>query len=84
MTLQITLSPEIESQLLLLAQSQGKDMASLVMEAVEEKLADEDGVRPCASAEERVREFDRLIAGCKPVGHFVDDSRERIYEGRGE
>jgi len=36
------------------------------------------------TAEEWVAEFRAWAASRTPVTHFVDDSRESIYEGRGE
>ena len=37
-----------------------------------------------ASAEEWVKAFREWAASHQPEGHFVDDSRESIYDGRGE
>jgi hypothetical protein len=40
--------------------------------------------RTSRSAEQWVAEWRAWIASHAPVTHFVDDSREAIYEGRGE
>ena len=37
-----------------------------------------------ASPEEWVKAFREWAASHQPVDHFVDDSRESIYDGRGE
>lgn len=64
----------------------GKDVATLIREAVDEKL-NAPGV-PSDPSElpyaQWKQAFDRWVGGRRPVGHFVDDSRESIYAGRGE
>ncbi|HOB72952.1 MAG TPA: hypothetical protein PKG54_00365 [Phycisphaerae bacterium] len=87
MTLQIELSPEIEARLREQAAAVGKDPAAFAREAVEEKLA--ASARPAAdssklSNKQRAAKWLAWVDSHRPVGHFVDDSRESIYEGRGE
>lgn len=84
MTLQIALSPETEALLRQQAEAAGKDPARFALEALEEKLAVDAEERSRPSRSQRIEAFDAWVASHKPVGHFVDDSRESIYEGRGE
>ena len=85
MTLNLSFSPEVEAKLRARAAAAGKDLATLVREAVEEKLASSDGGRNSRrTAEQWEAEFEAWVSGRKPVTHPVDDSREGIYSGRGE
>ncbi len=89
MTLHVPLSEEAEARLRECAAAEGKDVPTIVAEAIEEKLRileeeAADRQRRPRTTEEWVAEFRRWVASHKPVGHFVDDSRESIYEGRGE
>jgi len=86
MTVSISLPPETEAKLREQAAVTGKDIPTLVREALEEKLADDVGTKGPADIayDQWVAEFDAWVASHKPVGHFVDDSRESIYAGRGE
>jgi hypothetical protein len=86
MTLSISFPTEIEAKLRERATATGKDVATLVREAVEEKLSGGNGAKIPADMpyEQWLAAFDAWVAGHKPVGHFVDDSRESIYAGRGE
>jgi hypothetical protein len=98
MTLMLTLPPELESQLRQRATAAGKDLAALVREAVEEKLA-RDAAPPAHPDPintgnlpyiEWRKRFDSWMgevaarASRYPEGFVVDDGREGIYEGRGE
>lgn len=87
MTLQISLSPEVESRLREQAKAAGKDLATFVKEVVEE-LADrgngsqvEGGSVP---PDKWTGEWHAWAAGHRRLDHVVDDSRENIYAGRGE
>lgn len=86
MTLQIDLTPELESRLRREAAAAGKDVSTFAREALEETLSaaetESQNIRP--SKEQRLAEWRALTAGARPSGHIVDDSRESIYEGRGE
>jgi hypothetical protein len=86
MTVTISFRPDTEAKLREQAVATGKDVPTLVVEAVEEKFAGGNGIKPPAEVpyEQWVVEFDAWVASHKPVGHFVDDSRESIYAGRGE
>ena len=87
MTLHIALSPETEAQLRQRAAEAGKDPAEFAREALEEKLAGsfhtaaDEAPLP---ADQRVAELLRWVASHRPLEHDADDSRESIYEGRGE
>jgi predicted transcriptional regulator len=87
MSLTISFSPEVEARLRERAAASGKDVPTLVREAVEEKLSattPEIKPRNGMSREQWLAEFNAWVNSHNPVGHFVDDSRESIYAGRGE
>ena len=86
MTITLTLSPETGSKLRELAAATGKDVPTVIREAVEEKLASEgDASVPSEMPYDRWKAaFDQWVASHRPAGHYVDDSREGIYAGRGE
>ena len=87
MTLTLSLSSDVEARLRDYAARSGKDVPTLIREAIEEKLT----VAPPAPVDagtipfdQWILKFNEWIASHKPVQHFVDDSRESIYEVRGE
>lgn len=86
MTLTVSFGPEVEARLRERAAAAGKDVESIVREAVDEKLA--AAVAPTGpegkSYEQWVAELHAWAASHQPVSHLVDDSRESIYAGRGE
>ena len=89
MTLTIPLSHETETRLRQQAAALGKDVAAFVRETVEEKLASLP--KRDLTPSERASAWDRWVAHMRdwveknvPPGHTLDDSRESIYEGRGE
>jgi hypothetical protein len=86
MTVNISRPPETEARLRNQAAAAGKDVASLVREAIEEKLASGDSMEPSTGAgyEKWLLEFNSWVSSHRPVGHFVDDSRESIYSERSE
>lgn len=87
MTLQIELPPETEARLREQAKAAGKDPAAFARDAIEEKLAlsaDPAAESPRLSVEQRITEWMAWAKSHAPLGHDVDDSRESIYEGRGE
>jgi hypothetical protein len=85
MTLTLSFPPETEAKLRERAAASGKDVETIVREAVDEKLAaGADTTGAAKSAEEWVAEFMAWVESHPPVTHFVDDSRESIYAGRGE
>jgi hypothetical protein len=89
MTLNIPLSPEKEAKLRARADALGTDPTHFVLEALEEKLAKADG-NGGASPDARIAAWNRFVAGMRnwtqtlPADHRMDDTREAIYEGRGE
>lgn len=85
MTLTLNLSPELEQQIRKAADSAGEDVESFVLQAVHARLGGggvANGVLDDKLAWRQL--FDAWLASRTPVEHFVDDSRESIYEGRGE
>ena len=60
-------------------------MESIVREAVEEKLGGSVSAGPEGKTREQwAAEFKAWVASHKSVTHFVDDSRDSTYAGRGE
>ena len=85
MTFQVPLSPETEAEIRKRAAQAGKDPTDFVREAVEEKLASlESETAEPSHAIQRVERFLAWVASHRPQGRLADDSRESIYEGRGD
>lgn len=90
MTIRIQISEAAEARLLERAAAEGRDPADLALQAVEEKFASGSGSSARASCGASADAWARFTANMHewtrriPVGHEVDDSRESIYEGRGE
>jgi hypothetical protein len=88
MSVIIPFPPEIEAKLRESAAAAGKDVGTFVREAVEEKLG--LGAPAQKSPDEWSAEFGAWMrdvatrASAYPEGFVVDDSRQSIYEGRGE
>lgn len=83
MSIKIELPAEIVRQLAQDSARQGKTPEELVTEILTERLATRPKPKKLSS-----EEFDKLlqeIIDLHPqVSHVVDDSRDSIYEGRGE
>lgn len=88
MTLQISLSDDSEARLRQYAAAAGKDVPSVVAEAIEEKLAiyGSDGETDSRklSPEQWIAELRGWAAGHATLTRVADDSRDSIYAGRGE
>lgn len=89
MTLHVPLTEESEARLREYAAAAGKDVPSIVAEAIEEKLtvleeeAAETKHRPRTS-EQWIAELRAWAASHRRLDTIADDSRESIYAGRGE
>lgn len=82
MTLILHLTPETESKLKQWTVLTGKNPETVALEALQEKLSDEEGpLSQAASAAEFQKWF---TSHPSSTTRTLDDSRERIYEGRGE
>jgi hypothetical protein len=85
MTLELRLLPNVEAQLLERAAAAGQDVEQFVQDAVIQKLAN---VETIASSPPNGQDWANRLKACidlhPVVNHFVDDSRESIYAGRGE
>jgi predicted transcriptional regulator len=91
MTLTIILPPDTGARLQDQAAATGKDVSTLVREAIEEKLA-ADGTSPASNLPYAkwasqftawMREVDQRAA-MYPSDYIADDSRDSIYQDRGE
>jgi hypothetical protein len=91
MTLQVSIQPELEQKLREQVKAAGTDLDSFVREAIEEKIAltsasvDPSKLTPDERRrlwQEWVEETTEIVKKTLPPGHFVDDSRESIYEDR--
>jgi predicted transcriptional regulator len=82
MTLTLHLPPETENRLRELATLTGKNPEAVALEALREKLSDESAPLPQSTS---AAEFKAWLAThpSSTTANF-DDSRESIYEGRGE
>ena len=84
----IPFSPDIEAKLLERASAAGKDVGTFVREAVEEKLG--APISAQQTPDQWKAEFGAWMrdvfarASAYSPEFLVDDSRETIYEGRGE
>ena len=86
MTVKIELKPEIEMQVLAEASAQGISVESLLAAVIESNFPAQDNLPfyKKASAEEWSKSFREWAASHSPIPNPADDSRESIYEGRGE
>jgi len=87
MTLKIPLRPTTEAKLRKRAAAAGKNPEDFVVEVIEESLSSSDESTDHDTSlppNERVTELLKWVESHRPTGHPVDDSRESIYEGRGE
>ena len=82
----LNLSSDLEAQIRERAASLGQDVEAFVIQAVAEKLADAElQTKPITrNHEEWKKKLQAWIDLHPVVTHFVDDSRESIYAGRGE
>ena len=84
MNLVLHLETETEIRLKQQADLTGKKPEVLAIEAIEEKLAQRPSSARQISVKEWIKRFDAWVASHPSRNQFVDDSRESIYEGRGE
>lgn len=85
MTLSLPLTPELEARLRRRAAAAGKDVAEYLLYVVEEDLAMSAEVPETAdSPNQWEKAFDAWAAGHPRLDTIIDDSRESIYEDRGE
>jgi predicted DNA-binding protein len=85
MNLTLTLTPETEARLKEQAARVGKAPESVALEALEEKLSIEEPPAATLPPDEWRARFNALLASLpRTEATFVDDSRESIYDGRGE
>lgn len=85
-TVTLAISEPLENKLQARAAAQGRDIASVALELVEQGLRE---VTPTPSArdltpEQRLKNFKEYLKDRPRIDVVVDDSRESIYEGRGE
>src|SRR5438093_777537 len=89
MSITIQLPPAAEAMLRERAKNQGETPENVLAKLAQEWLASKgNGAASksgeAMSAEEWIANWRAWAASHPPVDHFVDDSRESIYEGRGE
>jgi hypothetical protein len=82
----IELKPEVEMQVLVQAASKGVSVESFLASVIESNLPSEDPdpFYKRASPEEWSRAFREWAESHDSIQTDVDDSRDSIYEGRGE
>jgi hypothetical protein len=82
LAMKLRLSSRASENLAARAASSGQDVAAVASELIEQAFTS-----PATTEmpyEQWAAEFQAWVSSHKPVGHFVDDSRESIYDGRGE
>jgi hypothetical protein len=85
MTLDLHLSSDTEAKIRQCAAASGQDVESFVLQAVTEKLSDAEPRPGVDSASAEWADTIRQLTNLHPVvTHFVDDSRDSIYAGRGQ
>ncbi len=84
MNLLLSLPPEIEAKLLEQSVRTGKVPEELAIRALEEQFRVAEEAPATLSAEEWVDDIRAWAKGHRHLPHEVDDSRDRIYAGRGE
>ena len=84
MHLTLNLNSETAAKLSEQAALRGKQPEELVLEAIDEKLSDDSSASRLSGQRWQTR-FDAFLASVlRTAASAVDDSRESIYEGRGE
>lgn len=86
MNVSINFPAEVESRLQQRAAAAGQDVESFIQQMVTERLAEEDQPKKPRkrSHEEFKKRMEAWIRLHPVLDHAIDDSRESIYEGRGE
>lgn len=82
MTLTLHLPPETENLLRELATLTGKNPEAVALEALREKLSDESAPLPQSASSAEFKTW--LATHPSSTAATLDDSRETIYEGRGQ
>jgi hypothetical protein len=82
LALTLRLSDRARARLAEQAAQQGQDISAVASDLIEEAVTHPDPAD--MPYEQWVAAFKAWIGSHKAVGHYVDDSRESIYEGRGE
>jgi hypothetical protein len=83
MTIELPVTPTTFEKLKSFSANTGKSVAEIILEAVEEKLADEAAAESILANGEWIDQL-RAWSNSHPVRTtIVDDSRDSIYEGRG-
>ena len=83
MSIQIDLEPHSEEQLRAQAKAAGVDVETFVQDTLRQKLA-ESASQASPGGSAFVKNFNEWIDLHPPQRQFADDSRDSIYEGRGE
>ncbi|HSI32068.1 MAG: hypothetical protein ACAI43_21995 [Phycisphaerae bacterium] len=86
MTLKLELPPAVEARVRELAAAAGQDIEAFVREVVQDRVAASPTPLPqvLATPAQRAAAFEAWVASHAHRSGVVDDSRESIYEGRGE
>ncbi len=89
LAMKLRLSDQAIEKLAQRADETGQDVAGVASDLIEQAVANPVPARLTLS--QRVAAWNQWVASMRkwgeqhlPAGHFVDDSRESIYDGRGE
>jgi plasmid stability protein len=84
MVLNLDLSPDLEDRLTQRAAATGRSVDDVAIEALRDALSADAAINPERDHEAWRARLQAIIDRHPAVDHFVDDSRDSIYEGRGE
>ncbi len=91
LSLMLRLSSQTREKLAQRAAARGKDMASVASDIIEQAVAASANSDERDTTAQRAAAWEAWVSEMRlwgkdhlPPGHIVDDSRESIYEGRGE
>ena len=83
MTITLSFSASTEAELKRQAAANGRDVVEYVTNIVEQAVNGEPGAQKL-SPDERAARWRKWAESHPKIEHYVDDSRESIYDGRGE
>lgn len=85
MNLQLVVPYELEQQLKTRASVAGKDIATFVIDTLKDELLQDENTTVSKAAHSSFSSWlSKWRERAPKTSNFVDDSRESIYEGRGE
>jgi hypothetical protein len=91
LAVKLRLSRHATEELTQRAATSGQDVGTVASRLIEQAVTDGSAQTKALTQTQRLAAWEVWVAGMRewgsknlPAGHIVDDSRESIYEGRGE